>query len=54
MMDSNIENIHVVSQDDRVSVDLLTLAVRDRVHLANIIRKLKKLSIILKITRIKA
>lgn len=54
LMDSNIENIHVVSQDDRVSVDLLTLAVRDRVHLANIIRKLKKLSIILKITRIKA
>ncbi len=54
MMDSNIENINVVSQDDRVSVDLLTLAVRDRVHLANIIRKLKKLSIVLKITRIKA
>ncbi|QPK65552.1 bifunctional (p)ppGpp synthetase/guanosine-3',5'-bis(diphosphate) 3'-pyrophosphohydrolase [Methylomonas sp. LL1] len=53
-MDSNIENINVVSQDDRVSVDLLTLAVRDRVHLANIIRKLKKLSIVLKITRIKA
>ncbi|MCQ8102665.1 bifunctional (p)ppGpp synthetase/guanosine-3',5'-bis(diphosphate) 3'-pyrophosphohydrolase [Methylomonas sp. SURF-2] len=53
-MDSNIENITVVSQDDRVSVDLLTLAVRDRVHLANIIRKLKKLSIVLKITRIKA
>lgn len=54
IMDSNIENINVVSQDDRVSVDLLTLAVRDRVHLANIIRKLKKLSIVLKITRIKA
>ncbi|TPQ29668.1 bifunctional (p)ppGpp synthetase/guanosine-3',5'-bis(diphosphate) 3'-pyrophosphohydrolase [Methylomonas sp. EFPC3] len=53
-MDSNIENINVVSQDDRVSVDLLVLAVRDRVHLANIIRKLKKLSIVLKITRIKA
>jgi guanosine-3',5'-bis(diphosphate) 3'-pyrophosphohydrolase len=53
-MDSNIENITVVSQDDRVSVDLLTLAVRDRVHLATIIRKLKKLSIVLKITRLKA
>jgi len=53
-LDSNIENITVVSQDNRVSVDLLTLAVRDRVHLANIIRKLKKLSIVLKITRIKA
>jgi len=53
-MDSNIENINVISQDDRVSVDILALAVRDRVHLANIIRKLKKLSIVLKITRIKA
>ena len=53
-LESNIENINVVSQDNHVSVDLLTLAVRDRVHLANIIRKLKKLSIVLKITRIKA
>ncbi len=53
-MESNIENINVVSQDSRVSVDLLTLAVRDRSHLANIIRKLKKLNIVLKITRIKA
>ncbi|MBS3963701.1 MAG: bifunctional (p)ppGpp synthetase/guanosine-3',5'-bis(diphosphate) 3'-pyrophosphohydrolase [Methylomonas sp.] len=53
-MESNIENITVVSQDERVSVDLLVLAVHDRVHLANIIRKLKKLSIVLKITRIKA
>jgi GTP pyrophosphokinase/guanosine-3',5'-bis(diphosphate) 3'-pyrophosphohydrolase len=53
-LDSNIENITVLSQDNRVSVDQLTLAVRDRVHLANIIRKLKKLSIVLKITRIKA
>ncbi len=53
-MDSNIENVHVVDQDERVSVDLITLSVRDRVHLANIIRKLKKLFIVLKITRIKA
>ena len=53
-LDSNIENITVMSQDNRVSVDLLTLAVRDRVHLANIIRKLKKLSLVLKITRMKA
>ncbi len=53
-MDSNIENVKVVDQDARVSVDLITLTVKDRVHLANIIRKLKKLNIILKITRIKA
>ncbi|MGR9054243.1 MAG: RelA/SpoT family protein [Gammaproteobacteria bacterium] len=53
-MDSNIENVTVVDQDDRVSVDLITLTVSDRVHLANIMRRLKKLSIVLKITRIKA
>ena len=53
-MDSNIENVTIVGQDDRVSVDLITLTVKDRVHLANIMRKLKKLNIVLKITRIKA
>ncbi|MDO8941296.1 MAG: bifunctional GTP diphosphokinase/guanosine-3',5'-bis pyrophosphate 3'-pyrophosphohydrolase [Methylicorpusculum sp.] len=53
-MDSNIENVTVVDQDDRVSVDLITLTVRDRVHLANIMRRLRKLMIVLKITRVKA
>lgn len=53
-MDSNIENVTVVDQDDRVSVDLITLTVKDRVHLANIMRRLKKLMIVLKITRVKA
>lgn len=53
-MDSNIENVTVIDQDDRVSIDLLTISVKDRVHLANIIRKLKKLFIVLKITRVKA
>lgn len=52
--ESNIENVTVVHQDDRVSIDLITLTVKDRVHLANIIRKLKQLSIVLKITRVKA
>ncbi len=53
-MDSNIENVSVLDQDDRVSIDLITLTVKNRVHLANIIRKLKKLLIVLKITRVKA
>ncbi len=52
-MDSNIENIKIIHQDARVSVDEIMLKVRDRVHLANIMRQLKKLLIILKITRIK-
>ncbi len=52
--DSNIENVAVVSQDDRVGVDLITLTVKNRVHLANIMRRLKELPVVLKITRAKA
>lgn len=53
-MDSNIESVSIADQDDKVSIDLITLTVKDRVHLASIIRKLKKLLIVLKITRVKA
>lgn len=53
-MDSNIENVSVIEQDGRVSVDLITITVFDRVHLAAIIRKLKNLSIVLKIIRVKS
>lgn len=53
-MDSNIENVNVVHQDDRVCIDLITLSVKNRVHLATIMRELKKLTIVLKLTRIKA
>jgi RelA/SpoT family (p)ppGpp synthetase len=53
-LNSNIENVNVVDQDVHVCVDLITLTVKDRVHLAQIIRRLKELSIVLKITRVKA
>ena len=53
-LNSNIENITIIDQDDRVSVDSITLTVKDRVHLAKIMRRLKELSIVLKITRVKA
>jgi (p)ppGpp synthase/HD superfamily hydrolase len=53
-LDSNIENVTVVDQDDRICIDLITLTVKDRAHLAKIIRRLKELSIVLKITRVKA
>ncbi|GAB6140205.1 bifunctional GTP diphosphokinase/guanosine-3',5'-bis pyrophosphate 3'-pyrophosphohydrolase [Methylosoma difficile] len=52
--DSNIENVTVVDQDEKVSVDLITLTARDRTHLAKIMRRLKDLSVVLKITRVKA
>ena len=51
---SNIENVTVVEQDSRICVDLITVSVRDRVHLAKIMRRLKELSIVVKITRVKA
>jgi RelA/SpoT family (p)ppGpp synthetase len=51
---SNIENVNVVDQDAHVCIDLITLTVKDRVHLAQIIRRLKELPIVLKITRVKA
>ncbi|MCF6204962.1 MAG: bifunctional (p)ppGpp synthetase/guanosine-3',5'-bis(diphosphate) 3'-pyrophosphohydrolase [Methylococcaceae bacterium] len=53
-LDSNIEAVSMTDQDEKVSIDLITLSVKNRVHLANIIRKLKKLFIILKITRVRA
>lgn len=52
-MDSNIENVIIKDQDVYVSVDYITLTVKDRVHLANIMRQLKKLFIVLKITRVR-
>ncbi len=51
-MESNIESVDIVDQDVKVSVNIFTLTVKDRVHLAKIIRKLKKLFIILKIMRV--
>jgi len=53
-LNSNIENVNVIDQDAKVSVDLITLTVTNRVHLAKIMRRLKELSIVLKITRVKA
>ena len=40
-------------QEGCVCVDLIILTVKDRVHLAKIMRRLKELAIVLKITRVK-
>jgi len=53
-MHSNIENVSVVDQDERICVDLITLSVKNRVHLADIMRKLKKLPSVVKIERVRA
>jgi GTP diphosphokinase / guanosine-3',5'-bis(diphosphate) 3'-diphosphatase len=53
-MGSNIENVSVAEQDLQVCVDLIVLTVKDRLHLAGILRSLKNLSLVLKVTRVKA
>lgn len=52
-MDSNIETVNVREQNGQISIDYITFTVRDRVHLANIMRALRKLFTVLKITRVK-
>lgn len=53
-LNSNIENVTVIEQDSRICVDHITVSVKDRVHLAKIMRRLKELSIVVKISRVKA
>lgn len=50
---SNIENISISSQDDRTSTDFITLTVKDRIHLAQVMRELRRLSIVLRISRVR-
>jgi GTP pyrophosphokinase/guanosine-3',5'-bis(diphosphate) 3'-pyrophosphohydrolase len=52
-MGCNIENVAMVNQDAQTSTDFITLAVRDRVHLANVMRALRKLPVVLRIARAK-
>ena len=53
-MRGNIENVQIVNQDSQLSIDFITLMVKDRNHLAKIVKELKKLSIVLKISRVKS
>ncbi|EWG98916.1 hypothetical protein Q427_27915 [Halomonas sp. BC04] len=50
--DANIERIGIEERDVRLSIVHLTLAVRDRVHLARIIKRIRNLSQVGKITRV--
>ncbi len=53
MLDSSIETVDIRDQNDEMSVDYITFTVRDRVHLARIMRKLRRLPIVVKISRVK-
>ncbi|XSG85976.1 MAG: RelA/SpoT family protein [Methylohalobius sp. ZOD2] len=50
---ANIENFQVTQQDSHTSTDVITLTVKDRVHLARIIRRLRKIPVVLRIQRTK-
>lgn len=52
-MDSSIEKVDIRDQNEELSVDYITFTVRDRVHLAHIMRKLRELPMVVKIARVK-
>ena len=52
--DANIEKISMDERDGRVSVVQLVVSVRDRVHLAQVIRNLRKIGGLNQIARVKA
>ena len=52
--DGNIEKIGMDERDGRISVVQLVVSVHDRVHLARVIRKLRTIQGVIRITRVKA
>jgi guanosine-3',5'-bis(diphosphate) 3'-pyrophosphohydrolase len=52
--DGNIEKISMDERDGRISVVQLVVSVHDRVHLARVIKKLRTLSGVARITRVRA
>ncbi|MFO1418427.1 MAG: RelA/SpoT family protein [Methylotetracoccus sp.] len=53
-MGANIENVQITNQDNQISTDIITLSVKDRPHLANVMRELRKLSVVTRIGRVKS
>jgi len=52
--DAAIDQIHREERDARTSVILLDVGVRDRQHLANVVRAVRKIKSVVKITRIRS
>jgi len=52
--DGNIEKIGMDERDGRISVVQLVVSVHDRVHLARVIRKLRAIKGVMRITRVRA
>ena len=53
-VDANVEKISMNERDGRISVVQLVVSVHDRVHLARVIRKLRTLSGVASITRVRS
>jgi len=49
---ANIESVHADDSDGHYSVQEFMLSVKDRRHLARIIRSLRKLPAVIKVTRV--
>ena len=52
-LESNIENVSIEERDGRFSTLMFTLSVKDRVHLANIIRHVRAIDSVVRIARVK-
>jgi RelA/SpoT family (p)ppGpp synthetase len=52
-LESNIESVAIEERDGRYSTLIFTVSVRDRVHLAHILRRVKSIDSVLKISRAK-
>ena len=53
-LDANIDNVNITERDGKYSTVSLTIEVRNRVHLASIMRRLRKLESVARINRGKA
>jgi (p)ppGpp synthase/HD superfamily hydrolase len=53
-MDANIDNVNITERDGKYSTVSFTIEVQNRVHLANIMRRLRKLEPVARINRGKA
>ncbi len=50
---ANIENVHVEERDDRHNALIFLVHIKDRKHLAQIIRRIRSISVVIRVSRVK-
>ena len=50
---ANIENVHVNERDDRHNAFVFLCHIKDRKHLAQVIRRLRSISVVIRVSRVK-